>query len=321
MIMKEIPLWEGREDVALFTMLRHCIPNPMIPVEPEALPAVVVCPGGAYMFCSMENEGDEVALQFSAAGYQVFILRYTVGTTCGEHNPNHPAQLLDLGKAMLTIREHAAEWHVDPERISLVGFSAGANLCGNMAVYWHTPLLSQHFGVPSEYFRPMAVMLGYPLTDYTLQMDYNATLPPNPLLMMGDETIFGTRRPNQAQRDALSPAYNVTENTPPIFLFHAANDSLVPAMHSLKMAMALAEKGIPYELHMFQNGEHGFATGIPNGVAPYRADKYQSCHAWVDLACRWLLHYAAPETAEHDFCIAEAAKRDAENGTPPPFCL
>ena len=78
MITERIPLWEGRDDVALYTMLRHCTPNPMIPVEAEPLPAVIVCPGGAYMFCSMENEGDEVALSFAKAGYQTFILQYTV---------------------------------------------------------------------------------------------------------------------------------------------------------------------------------------------------------------------------------------------------
>ena len=321
MIVKQIPLWEDRKDVVLHTLLKECRPNMMMPTEPEALPAVVICPGGAYMFCSMENEGDAVAMQFAAAGYQVFILEYTVGSACGDNDPRHPAQLLDLGKALLTIRENAAAWHVDPERIALIGFSAGANLCGNMAVYWHTPLLSEHFGVPATHFRPMAVILGYPITDYTLQQDYNATLPPNPLLMMGDETIFGTRRPTQAQRDALSPFLHVSDKTPPIFLFHAANDSLVPAMHSLKMAVALTEHGIPYELHVFQNGEHGFATGVPNGAGPYRADKYQNCHEWVALAKQWLLHHAAPETAEHDFGIAEAMKRDTENGTPPPFYI
>lgn len=321
MITKRIPLWEGRDDVALHAMLRECTPNPMVPVEPEALPAVVICPGGAYMFCSMENEGYESAMQFLAAGYQTFILQYTVGTACGSNDPQHPAQLLDLGKAMLTIRQHAAEWHVDPQRIAILGFSAGANLCGNMAVNWHAPLLSEHFGVDADAFRPMAVMLGYPLTDYTLQMAYNATLPPNPLLMMGDETIFGTRRPSQEKKDALSPYLHVSEKTPPVFIFHAANDTLVPAMHSLKMAMALAEHGVPYELHVFQNGEHGFATGVPNGIGPYRKDKYQGCHAWVKLATDWLLKHAAPETAEHDFSIADTMRSDAKNGTPPPFCM
>ena len=119
----------------------------------------------------------------------------------------------------------------------------------------------------------------------------------------------------------MSPYLYVSKKTPPVFMVHAANDSLVPAMHSLKMALALAEKGVPYELHIFQNGEHGFATGIPNGTAPYRYDKYQAASTWVDLAKTWLMHLAAPETQEYDFSIADAMRMDAENGTPPPFCV
>ncbi|MBE7017117.1 MAG: alpha/beta hydrolase [Ruminococcaceae bacterium] len=320
MITKRIPLWEGREDVALYTVLKECTPNPMVPTKPEALPAVVVCPGGAYMFCSMENEGDTVAFSFADAGYQTFILQYTVGTTCGENDSRHPAQLLDLAKALLIIRENAEAWHVDPQRIALIGFSAGANLCANMAVYWHTPLLSGRFDVPSEYFKPMAVMLGYPLTDYSYQEEYNATLPPNPMLLAGNKAVFGTPTPDKEQLDEMSPCLHVSEKTPPIFLFHAANDSLVPAVHSLKMALALAEKGIPYELHVFQNGEHGFATGVPNGVGPYRADKHQACSAWVELAKTWLMRWAAPETQEHDFCIADAI-RSGSDAPPAAFCI
>ncbi len=300
MILKQIPLWEGREDVVLHTFLRHCTPNPLFPAEQEMLPAVVICPGGAYLFCSMENEGDDVAMAFSASGYQVFVLHYTAGSTCGANDPRHPAQILDLGKALLTIREHAAEWHIDTNRIALIGFSAGANLCGNMATQWHTPLLREHFGVPSEYFRPMAVVLGYPVADFSLQMEYNGTQPPNPMLMMGDEAFFGTRRPKPERLSAVSPALNVSEHTPPMFLFHAANDRMVPARQSLKMAMALAEHGIPYELHIFENGDHGFGAGNPYTVGPYRSDKRFSAHVWTELAANWLMHQAAPETAAHE---------------------
>ena len=300
MITKQIKLWEGREDVVLHTFLRHCNPNPLFPSEPEMLPAVVICPGGAYLFCASENEGDDVAMAFSAEGYQAFVLQYTVGSTCGEHDSRHPAQLLDLGKALLTIREHAEEWHVDTERIALIGFSAGANVCGNMATNWHTPLLSEHFGVPSEYFRPMAVVLGYPVADFSYQMEYNASIPPNPMLMMGDESFFGTHKPTKEQCDAVSPCLHVSEHTPPIFLVHAANDHMVPVQQSLKMAAALAEQGIPFEMHIFEKGEHGFGAGNPYSVGPYRSDKRFSSHAWTKLAANWLLHKAAPETAAHE---------------------
>ena len=86
MITKQIKLWEGRENVVLHTFLRHCNPNPLFPSEPEMLPAVVICPGGAYLFCASENEGDDVAMAFSAEGYQAFVLQYTVGSTCGAHD-------------------------------------------------------------------------------------------------------------------------------------------------------------------------------------------------------------------------------------------
>lgn len=319
MITTRVPLWEGRDDVALYTFLKECTPNPMVPVEPENLPAVIVCPGGAYMFCSLENEGDPVALSFSDAGYQTFVLQYTVGTACGEHDSKHPAQLRDLGKAMLTIRENADKWHVDPDRISVVGFSAGANLCANLAVHWHEPVLSDYFGVDPSCFKPLAVMLGYVLADYMLQEEYNATLPPNPLLLAGNSALFGTPTPDKEQLEELSPCLHVSEKTPPVFMVHAANDTLVPAMHSLRMAQALAEHGVPYELHIFQNGEHGFATGVPNGVGGYRLDKRQACSAWTDLAKVWLMHLAAPETQEHDFCIADAIRNGSDS--PPPFCV
>jgi len=318
MIIKRLPLWAGRDDVALHTFLRECTPNPMAPAQQEPLPAVIVCPGGAYMFCSMENEGDNVALSFANSGYQTFILQYTVGTTCGEHSSKHPAQLRDLGKAILLIREHAEEWHIDTKRISVVGFSAGANLCANLAVNWHKPVLSDYFGVEPECFKPLAVMLAYPLTDYTYQEEYNATLPPNPMLLAGNKALFGTETPSKEQLDELSPYLHVSEHTPPVFMVHAANDTLVPAMHSLKMAQALAAHSIPYELHIFQNGEHGFAAGNPE-TEPYRSDKSKACSAWTALAQKWLLHLTAPETQEHDFCIADAIKNS--NGAPPPFCI
>lgn len=100
-------------------------------------------------------------------------------------------------------------------------------------------------------------------------------------------------------------------------MMHAANDTMVPALHSLRMAEALAAHHIPYELHIFQNGEHGFATGAPMGANVYRLDQYKSCGAWVDMAKTWLLHWAAPETAEHD--VSAVSFFEGEDNAPPPF--
>lgn len=315
MITKRIPLWEGRDDVALYTFLAEV--DPMMPGEKEKLPAMIVCPGGAYMFCAMGSEGDAVAISFAAAGYQTFVLQYTVGSSCGENDAKYPAQLLDLGRAMLLIREHAQEWYVDVDRITIAGFSAGAHLCGTLATKWHEPLLSEHFGVDSACFKPMAAILGYGLMDYVYQEEYNATQPPNPVLREANVSFFGTAKPGRAQLEEVSPYLNVSEHTPPIFMMHAANDTMVPALHSIRMAQALAEHKIPYELHIFQKGEHGFATGAPMGASAYRADRHRACGAWMDLAKVWLLHLVAPETEEHDISSSDFFEED--NMAPPPF--
>lgn len=315
MITKRIPLWEGREDVALYTFLAEM--DPMMPGPKEKLPAMIVCPGGAYMFCAMGNEGDAVAMSFASAGYQTFVLQYTVGTTCGDNDCKYPAQLLDLGKAMMTIREHAEEWYVDVERISIAGFSAGAHLCGTYATRWHEPLLSEHFGVDASCFKPLAAILGYGLLDYVYQEEYNATQKPNPILQASNMKFFGTPVPSKEQLEEVSPYLHVTENTPPIFMMHAANDTMVPVSHSIHMAQALTDYKIPYELHVFQNGEHGFATGAPMGASVYRTDKHRACGAWMDLAKTWLLHLVAPETQEHD--ISSADFFEGDHAAPPPF--
>ena len=308
MIKEKIALWEDIDDVFLHTMLREFEPNPMLPTAPEAMPAVIVCPGGAYLFCSVALEGDTTALAFLNGGYQTFILEYTVGSK--NSACRHPMPLLDLAKAMLIIRENAEKWHVDPERIALAGFSAGGNLVANMATMWHKPMLREYFGVESECFRPMAVILGYALTDYVYQEEYNLSLLPSTLMLDARLAVFGTKDPTVEQLEEMSPCLHVTEKTPPMFLVHAANDSLVPARHSLKMASALAEAGVEYELHIFKNGEHGFATGVPNG-APYRSDRYFAISAWIDLALKWLMHHAAPETAEHNPSVAEGMRQRA----------
>ena len=314
MIMKQIPLWEGRDDVILHAFLDEG--DPMMPGPKEKLPAMMICPGGAYLFCSMSGEGYTTAMAFLAAGYQTFILQYTVGSSCGSNPSAYPAQLLDYARAVLLIREHAEEWLVDPERLCLTGFSAGAHLCATVATKWHEPLLSDHFGVAAEVFKPLAVILGYPLCDYAYQEEYNAGKPANPMLLAGNAAFFGTPAPSKEQLELLCPCLHVSANTPPIFMMHAASDTMVPALHSLKMAQALAKHKVPYELHIFQTGEHGFATGVPLGQAAYRKDQYKACAAWVSLAQNWLLRWVAPETAEHDISAADFFEAD---GAPPPF--
>lgn len=114
MIIETIDLWKDRDDVKLTTFL--AAPDPFMP-NPVKKPAVIVCPGGAYRSCPRHgNEGDPVAMTFAADGYQAFVLEYSVAESAPQEKTLFPAQVRDLGKAMLEIRAHADEWAIEPKK-------------------------------------------------------------------------------------------------------------------------------------------------------------------------------------------------------------
>ncbi|MFV0465361.1 MAG: alpha/beta hydrolase [Lachnospiraceae bacterium] len=295
MNIQTTPLWRDREDVTLTTFLH--MRDQFIP-DPKKKPAVIVCPGGAYAECPRHgNEGDPVAMSFAADGYQAFVLEYSVSSKAPIERTLFPAQILDLAKAVLVIHEHAEEWLVDVNKISIAGFSAGAHLCGMYATSWHTSLLSDYFNLDSEIFRPLCAILIYGLFDYEYQNQYTKDHP-NPILPLDiNVPVFGEQDPSSEKLRRYSPLYLLSEKTPPIFMAAATDDGMVPAMHSIRMAEKMQEMNLPYELHMFRYGDHGFSLGR-NLFTPYRQDLVHACANWVPLAKTFLLHMAAPETTE-----------------------
>lgn len=170
MIYRTINLDKEHPEVTLTTY----IPAPSSEYqEDKKTPAVIVCPGGAYQFLS-DREGEPIALKFNAEGYAAFVLRYCVGT---EGQALQPGPLFDLGKAMAYVKEHAREWRIDAERISICGFSAGGHLCASYASLWHESWFTKELGEPKEKLRPYAAILGYPVTDMLLMRDKNRECP------------------------------------------------------------------------------------------------------------------------------------------------
>ena len=175
MITTTIKLYENRQDVTLTAYILSDSPELL---NGKKRPAVIVCPGGAYLGCS-DREAEPVALRFAAMGYHAFVLRYSTYNNGAPFkpvtgdlvvNPNsiHPAPMRDIGKAFLTIRSHADEWLVDTEKIAICGFSAGAHNCAMYSVYWQEPVICEFFGEPAEAFKPAASILGYGISDYHL---------------------------------------------------------------------------------------------------------------------------------------------------------
>lgn len=293
-----IKLYENREDVTLTTYVLQDSPELL---AGKSRPAILICPGGAYLSCS-DREAEPIALKFASMGYHTFVLRYSVyNGGNAEVFPDiahplppkkecqHPMPMREIGKSMLIIRQHAKEWLVDCDKIAVCGFSAGAHNAAMYATNWHTDAISEYFHEEKEKFRPAAAILGYTLSDYIFMRDNVAnTRPMDAAFFRTSNTAFlGKPEQTEEELDAVSPARHVTENTPPTYLWATSEDELVPVQHSLRMAHALADHKIPFELHIFEKGPHGLGLATQASAAA-KSQIYPDAAKWADLAGCWL---------------------------------
>lgn len=294
MINQTIQLYENRPNITLTT---YVLDDSSQMLNGTRRPAVLVCPGGAYLGCS-DREAEPVALRFTAMGYHAFVLRYSTyfegkpGTQIDgklEVNPRsvHPAPVRDIGKAFLTLRDHADKWLLDMDKIAICGFSAGGHNCAMYSVYWHHPLVTNYFSVDEVLLKPAAVILGYALTDYHIM--FIGKLNGEALHVHNAASIafLGTTTPSDELLDAVSPARLVSAETPPTFIWATVADALVPVEHSTRMATALATNGIPFEMHLFEEGRHGLSLAN-EAAAGSLLDVDVDAAKWVSLVEAWL---------------------------------
>lgn len=263
-------------------------------------PAVLVCPGGAYMFTS-DREADPVAIRFAAMGYHAFVLRYSVysnsgirfpmpGTSPAYQKSVYPGPTREIGMAMLLIRSHAEEWHVDMDRIILNGGSAGANNCAEFAVHYADEDLCSAIGAKPEEIRPAGAVLAYGVYDYVLMQ--------KTLEKIGDQgrieqnrgfnlAAFGDPDPSEETLVKASPIHFISEHTPPMFLWATREDNTVPVDQTLAMALAMEAAGVPCETHIFENGDHGLSTA-DQSAAQAKEQIRPDVAVWMSLAETWL---------------------------------
>lgn len=229
-------------------------------------PAVLVIPGGGYRKL-VGREREPVAFDFFAAGFNTFLLDYTV------RDQQHPepvgqAPLAQALRALALIRENARDWNTRPNQVAVLGFSAGGHLAGSCAVLWNRPGLTGPTQGDPRLCRPDAAVLCYPATFTTGPYHH----PGSVRSLTGEEDCSFFDLPSQVNGD-----------TPPCFLWSTVEDERVPAQNTLAFAQALQEKGVPYELHLYTRGQHGLALGKAESgqVHPHLASWVRLCKEWL----------------------------------------
>jgi acetyl esterase/lipase len=211
--------------------------------EPEKATgsAVVVFPGGGYQHLANDHEGRQIAEWFNARGVAAFVLRYRLGPRY-----HHPIELGDAQRAIRTVRANAAEWVIDPQRIGIMGFSAGGHLASTASTHFDAGNAAAVDPIERVSCRPDFSVLCYPVVTFMPPYDH-----------VGSRTNLLGENPSDELVEYLSNDRQVTADTPPTFLFHTTDDPVVPVENSLLYFGALRKAGVPAEMHIYAHGPHG----------------------------------------------------------------
>lgn len=283
MNIEVIHLHEGVSNATLTAYIQDASLNHQKRTE---RPAVIICPGGAFLGIS-EKEAEPVALKFLSAGYQVFVLRYSIGAGAARF----PAPFIDAAKAVKLVRENAARWGINQNQIALCGFSTGGYVAAVFAASWQEDYLAKALGSDNKMFQPNALLLGYPLLDMYQFKVRNMEKSPEmqPLMEMVFGAAYGTSDPNNQLIDEWSCINRITPKMPPTFLWMTAEDTLVDIEEGFDFIKALKHNKGSYEFHVFQKGAHGLSLGDQTvGYSEVDMRGLGNAHKWVDLALNWL---------------------------------
>lgn len=211
--------------------------------DKKVRPCMLVVPGGGYRYVS-STEADPVARTFYAAGYNVFVLTYTVNYL---DEPLKLQPLMDIARAVRIIRYHAEKCSVDPDKMAVCGFSAGAHLCASLCVHYSDISDPDPKYAPIS-ARPDAAVLGYPVItsgEYAHKDSFTA--------LLGADA-------GEKELEYMSLEKHVTDDMPPCFLWQTASDESVPVENSYLFAMACRKAGVPFAHHVFSEGIHGMSV-------------------------------------------------------------
>jgi acetyl esterase/lipase len=222
--------------------------------------AVIICPGGGYSVLVLQKEGTDIALYFQSHGVAAFVLKYRLPNDAIMADKSI-GPLQDAQQAIKLVKEHAKEWHLDSGRVGIMGFSAGGHLASTASTHF-TKAVIENRGNTS--LRPDFSLLVYPVISMTDSLGHRGSR----------DNLLG-KSPTPAQIELYSNELQVTAQTPPAFLIHAADDKVVDVDNSIVYFEALRHNKIPAEMHIYPKGNHGFVLNIP-------------IDDWMSLCMKWM---------------------------------
>ncbi|WP_461100581.1 alpha/beta hydrolase [Spirosoma koreense] len=224
--------------------------------------AVMICPGGGYSILAASHEGEDVARWFNSFGVAAFVLKYRLPNPDIMTNQQE-VPLMDAMQGMTLIRQNAARYGISPDKIGVMGFSAGGHLAATLSTHYHRGTQA------SETAKPNFSILLYPVITF------------------GDKAHAGSRDKLLGKLNTspdliayYSNEQQVTSQTPPTFLVHSEDDKTVPVENSINYYLACLKNGVAAEMHLYPKGGHGYGL---------RTEKFGSLNAWPDACKAWLM--------------------------------
>jgi acetyl esterase/lipase len=240
------------------------VTNPKLYVYQAAKPngaAVIICPGGGYGILAIDKEGHDVAKKFQQIGVTAFVLKYRLPSDLIMKDKS-TGPLQDALQAIYLVRKNATTFGVDPNRVGIMGFSAGGHLASTASTHFADMKIDNEENIS---LRPSFSILIYPVITFG-QYTHAGSV----------KNLLG-ENPTEDQRKYFSSERQVTSQTPPTFLVHANNDKTVPVQNSLRYNEALVKNAVPAELHVYQEGGHGF--GLNNKTT--KDDWFERLKNWL----------------------------------------
>lgn len=252
------------------TSVRGKVSNVVLPTITAYLPeksaangvAVIICPGGGYSYLVVNHEGKDVAQEFVKRGIAAFVLKYRLPNDLIMIN-KEIGPLQDAQQAIKIVRERAVEWHIDPAKVGIMGFSAGGHVASTLSTHYQKSVIDNPFNIS---LRPDFSLLIYPVITFQ-----------DSILHKGSKKALIGENASVEKVNEYSNELQVTTDTPPAFIVHCSDDQVVPVANSVNYYTALQKHHVKAELHIYEAGGHGF--GMHNAT---------TSDNWMDRCFNWI---------------------------------